>query len=81
MNCDDLLEQINVYIDGEADPSVCRELEQHLADCDACRVVVDHIRQTIKLYKHEQVYEVPLRFRQGLRATLHRRWGQRHGKK
>lgn len=49
-NCQHLLAQLSDYIDGEAAADICAEIEQHLLECDNCRVVVDTLRQTIDLY-------------------------------
>ena len=77
MNCDDLLKLLSEYIDGEVDPTICRELEKHLADCNPCRVVVDNLRQTVRLYRHGQEYELPGPFRERLHASLREKWKQR----
>lgn len=74
MKCEELLKAINDYVDGQIDPAICDELEHHLADCNPCQVVVDNIRQTIRLYKAGQPYELPPEFCSRLRSTLHERW-------
>ncbi len=79
MKCDELLAILNEYIDGEVDASICQELEQHLAQCGPCRVVVDNIRQTVRLYHGEQEYELPVQFRQRLHEALREKWQQRRG--
>lgn len=78
MRCEDLLRALNDYVDGDIDPAVCDQFEQHLEGCNPCQVVVDTIRQSITLYKNDEVYEVPLEFRQRLHATLRERWRQTH---
>jgi anti-sigma factor RsiW len=77
MNCNQLLAQLNDYVDGDVAPGVCAELERHLAGCNPCQVVVDNIRQTITLYKAGQPYELPLQFRERLHQALRERWKQR----
>ena len=77
MNCDELLKTLNEYVDGVLEPGICKEFEQHLAGCNPCQVVVDNIRKTISLYKQGQVYEVPLAFKQRLRAALKEKWRSR----
>ena len=49
--CGDLLAELSDYLDGEASAMVCAEIEQHLAGCEDCRVVVDTLRKTIQLYR------------------------------
>ncbi len=57
--CQELKEQLSDYLDGELDPTVCAELERHLAGCDNCRVVVDTLRKTILLYRHYSAPAMP----------------------
>lgn len=79
MRCTDLLDALSDYVDGELDPSMCKELEAHLGGCDSCRVVVDTCRKTIHFYKGEQECELPLQFREKLHQSLKDRWKQVHG--
>jgi anti-sigma factor RsiW len=58
MDCDDLLKQLNEYVDGNLAPGVCDEFRAHLKDCNPCQVVVDNIRNTIRLYSGGK--EIPL---------------------
>lgn len=74
MQCEDLLKMLNDYIDGDIDPGVCDELESHLEGCNPCQVVVDNIRQTITLYKGEEVFEMPVKFRERLHQSLREHW-------
>ncbi len=69
---------LNDYVDGTVDPSICEELQQHMAGCDPCQVVVDNIRKTITLYKQGQPYELPLEFRTRLHGALRQRWCETH---
>ena len=74
MNCQDLLAQLNDFVDGTVDPSVCEEFERHMAGCNPCQVVVDNIRRTITVYKAGEPYELPLAFKARLHAALRERW-------
>jgi predicted anti-sigma-YlaC factor YlaD len=38
-------------VDGALQDELCRELEEHLSECENCRVVVDTLKKTIYLYK------------------------------
>lgn len=49
--CRQLLGSLSDYIDGEASRELCREIEEHIAGCPNCRVVVDTLRRTISLYR------------------------------
>lgn len=59
-HCRDLLGQISDYIDGELEAALCAELEQHLAGCHDCQVLVDTTRKTVTLYRrYGQATELP----------------------
>ena len=72
--CNELLALINEYVDGTIDPGVCRDLEAHLAGCNPCRVVVDNVRKTIRLYRQDKPCPLPVNFRKHLHATLRKSW-------
>jgi hypothetical protein len=48
--CQELLGQLNAYVDGELAAELCHDLELHLADWPDCRVVFDTLAKTIALY-------------------------------
>ena len=78
MKCEDLLRQLNDYVDGEIDPAICEEFERHMAGCNPCQVVVDNIRKTITLYKNGTRCELPVAFRARLHNALRERWKEKH---
>jgi len=53
-DCQQYLSEISEYIDGELDPSLCKELEEHMAGCTNCKVVVNTIKRTIELYQEDE---------------------------
>ena len=77
MTCEDLLKMLNDYVDGDIDPSFCSTFEEHMKGCDPCKVVVDSIRNTIRLYKDEGVVEIPIKFREKLHMTLRQKWQEK----
>jgi anti-sigma factor RsiW len=81
MKCEELLKQLNEYVDGTVDPAICKEFEQHMAGCNPCQMVVDNIRKTITLYKAGQPYELPGPFRERLHETLRQHWKETHSPK
>jgi anti-sigma factor RsiW len=58
-------------VDGELDDELCSALEQHLEDCENCRIVVDTLRKTVYLY-HESTQDetVPMDIRARLYKSL-----------
>jgi len=79
MQCDELLKALNQFVDGEVDPALCRDFEEHLAGCNPCQVVVDNIRQTITLYRNGEVYPLPEEFHRRLRHELRAKWREKFG--
>ena len=77
MKCQDMLKLLGDYVDGQIDPTLCQEFEQHMSGCDACRVVVDTLHKTVTLYKDDQVFELPADFQARLHRALKDKWRQR----
>jgi len=71
--CAALLDQLHNYIDGELEAALCAEIEEHLAGCDDCRVLVDTTQKTITLYRRQTPVELPegamTRLQQALRSA------------
>lgn len=68
--CRLLLRELSAYLDGEAEESLCREIERHMTECENCRVVVDTLARTIKLYRMSSHAYLPHDARQRLYAAL-----------
>lgn len=69
-NCRDLLGQLSDYIDGELEEELCAQIEQHMAGCDNCRIMIDTLRKTIILYKTQPQANVPDRVHEELVKML-----------
>lgn len=74
MQCEELLAALNEYVDGELDLSICEPYRDHLQNCNPCQLVVDNIRQTIRLYKAEEQYVLPAELHERLSRALRERW-------
>lgn len=48
-NCNQILNNLSDYIDGELDKALCQQIEAHLETCQDCRIVVDTLRKTIDI--------------------------------
>ncbi len=77
MNCDELLKALNEYVDGTLQPGICDQLEQHLAGCNPCQIVVDNIRKTITLYQNGKPLDLPPNVSDRLHHCLRERWKER----
>jgi anti-sigma factor RsiW len=70
-NCQEILGQLNAYIDGELDTYLCTHLESHLETCTDCQVVLDTLKKTIELCQQDgQEITLPQDARQRLLASL-----------
>jgi len=69
-DCQVLLANLSIYLDGEASDAVCEEIEQHLSECDDCRVVVDTLNQTLHLYHTLPQPDMPEDLRERLYKSL-----------
>ncbi len=49
-DCRRLLGSLSEYVDGELSEELCNVLEQHLVECEDCRIVVDTLKKTVYLY-------------------------------
>ncbi len=70
--CHSLMDTLCDYVDGTLSDTLCQDLEQHLAECQDCRIVVDTMRKTITLIHqcNDQEAEVPGQVRERLYKTL-----------
>jgi len=68
--CRDFLGQLSDYIDGELEEELCAQIEQHIAGCDNCRIMIDTLRKTIILYKTQPQANVPDRVHEALIKVL-----------
>ena len=50
MYCKEMLGSLSDYIDGDLEAQLCAEIEQHMAGCGNCRLVVDTLNKTVSLY-------------------------------
>jgi predicted anti-sigma-YlaC factor YlaD len=48
-SCAEFLAEFGDYLDGMANPELRAQLEEHLHECNTCRVIVDSTRKTIKI--------------------------------
>lgn len=69
-SCSELLALLNDYVDGKVAPGACKDLEDHLAKCNPCQVVVDNVRKTITIYRNDEPCELPVKFRKSLHSLL-----------
>ena len=73
MNCKAVIHEISNYIDGALEPADKQELEQHLEDCEDCKIVVDQTKLTVDVFCDSEPVELPGDVRSRLHEALHRK--------
>ncbi len=58
--CNQLLDNLSAFVDGELREELCQEIQQHIDECENCQVVVDTLRKTIYLVKSNAAEPVDL---------------------
>ena len=80
MNCRELLELLSEYIEGELPPELRGEIECHVEECPQCKLVIDTLKLTIKLYNCLEPCTLPEKIKEevlGKLKALHER--RKHG--
>ncbi|HKK21733.1 MAG TPA: zf-HC2 domain-containing protein [candidate division Zixibacteria bacterium] len=78
--CLDYIKELNDYLDGDLDPSVCAEIEKHIGECNNCRIMVDSLRQTVKLCREGKEEKLPEELESRLNGMLKARWQKKFGR-
>ncbi len=78
--CPDYLRNLNDYLDGTLDPGICREIDEHVGHCDNCRIMIDTLRQTVKLCRGGQEIPLPKALEDRLGQVLKDRWNKKFGR-
>lgn len=79
--CNQHIQDIADYIDGEIDRSLCAELEKHLKDCRNCRIMVDTLKQTVILCREGKKERLPVELEEKLNNAIKSRWQKKFGNK
>ncbi len=58
-SCEALRQALSDLLDGEVDPGVRREVERHLQDCSACRILYDSARKTLAVVSNVGTFDLP----------------------
>jgi anti-sigma factor RsiW len=51
MKCEEIVQYLSDYVDGDLPLEILEEAEKHLATCPNCTTTVKTLRETINLYK------------------------------
>jgi hypothetical protein len=59
ITCADFMTEIGNYLEGDVADEVRHQLEQHLAHCQTCTVLVDSSRKTLKIVTDTGTFDLP----------------------
>ncbi len=70
LECRHVWDQISGYLDGDLDPALLREVQQHLDHCEICSAVLDSTRNILILTADDRTFALPVGFSERLHARL-----------
>jgi predicted anti-sigma-YlaC factor YlaD len=70
MNCQQLVELVTDYFEERLPASERLRFDEHLAECEFCRVYLDQMRETIRLTGRLGEDAIPLETREKLLAAF-----------
>jgi anti-sigma factor RsiW len=70
VNCTEFLANLTDYFDAKTAATLRSELEQHMADCSHCYVTLNTTRQTIEIYRNDELFELPETIRMKLQQAV-----------
>lgn len=73
MKCKGLLSELADYLDEMLDPALRAEIEEHLAKCKNCRIVVNTTKKTIEIFCNSEPVPLPVDTRERLHSALEKR--------
>lgn len=75
LNCDNVEELANLYIDGELHPALEDRFVKHLANCATCQATVLEVRELLRVARAVEDVPIPEDVSQRLRDNLRKRVG------
>lgn len=70
MNCTEFLSNLTDYFDARTAAQLRAELEEHMANCSHCTVTLNTTRQTIEIYRNDELFELPESIRVQLQQAV-----------
>jgi anti-sigma factor RsiW len=70
MTCTDFLAKLTDFFDGTVPPELLTEVEQHIAECKHCEVVLDSTTKTINFYRNSEIYDFPPELQHRLESAI-----------
>lgn len=78
-NCREFIHALSDFVDGEAAPDLCREIERHVGQCENCRIMVDTLQKTVRLCCEGKERRLPESLEKKLGDLLRSSWEKKFG--
>lgn len=72
-HCKHFLCKICEFLDGEIEQTCCVEIEQHIEECEECRIVVSTMQTTMRVCRDLGCEDIPDTIRIRLHQEIRRR--------
>jgi anti-sigma factor RsiW len=59
LSCDQVLAELQDYLDDELTAEVRRQMEGHISHCKTCKVIYDSLKRTLTLVTDSGSFELP----------------------
>jgi hypothetical protein len=59
ISCDQFIAEFGDFLDGDVASDIRRQLEDHLAHCRTCWVMVDTTRKTLRIITDSSSFDLP----------------------
>ena len=73
LTCKQFLQELNDYLDPNADAALKLRLQSHVTECPNCFVIVDTTKKTLQVYKGVEPQTIPEDVRARLWKALERK--------
>lgn len=70
LRCEDVLRELNGYLEGGTTSELRARIEAHLRGCHRCLAVYDGVRNVLRLVADGRALELPAGFSERLRRRL-----------
>ncbi len=79
LTCQEVLDQLADFMDEAAHADLVGAVERHIGACPHCRIEVDSLRMTIRIFRREERIEVPQALAVRLQDALERAYRDGRG--
>ena len=79
LTCNQFMDELSEYLDEDVEGGLRKELEEHVAQCPNCWVMVDTTKKTLKIYKGLAAEPLPGDLKSRLMEAIYAKVGDRPG--